>query len=453
MGKGRGKGRGVKARRGCMNAICCADMADIDLDLAIWAYPRLVVERTYLVLFIACVVVFGTTFAVGFNGQLGLTEETNYDWTISNTEPSERWDGYDSARGQVDELADTGDTVSVAEEILHRGMSSGRNGLLLLWSTKDDSDIFTPAHIKTMCTVENIVMGHPDYMANLCQLNYAPDNTHNDECKIQPASVLSFFYDREVAANTTGALPRKGGKGWTVGDKDCPLLPASVVTAVKDRLTNPAYFAATSFFLGGDILLTPGKTAYARSNINLGGPANNCPSVLVEGFDELDDCAPAGPRGDEDVDAPRVYAKTPGRRSEQQDTYYNPFWVDIEKELYDKFGMTDYTDPSDIDGLELVFWGSSMGAGEFNDTISGDLLWSIGSILIVLFFICLHTRSFFLGGFGMIQVRAISYQKMMDFILRNVEFHTKNDASGESRSSSACRWRCSSTAQCLKWSL
>jgi hypothetical protein len=37
-----------------------------------------------------------------------------------------------------------------------------------------------------------------------------------------------------------------------------------------------------------------------------------------------------------------------------------------------------------------------MGAGEFNDTIDGDLLWSIGSILIVLCFLVFHTRSFFL---------------------------------------------------------
>ena len=45
-----------------------------------------------------------------------------------------------------------------------------------------------------------------------------------------------------------------------------------------------------------------------------------------------------------------------------------------------------------------------MGASEFDDTVNGDLLFSLGSILIVLCFITVHTGSFFLGGFGMLQI-------------------------------------------------
>jgi hypothetical protein len=76
----------------------------------------------------------------------------------------------------------------------------------------------------------------------------------------------------------------------------------------------------------------------------------------------------------------------PGRRSEQQETHYNPFWDDVKAQLYKDLGMESYMDTASVGNMDLTFWGQRMGAGEFNATIDGDLLFSIGSILIVLCF-------------------------------------------------------------------
>jgi hypothetical protein len=348
-----------------MDAICCATTAGEDADGdSIWVYPRLVVERTYVVLGISTSLLFLVCFIVGFAGHLGLTEATNYDWVIPETSASIRWDGYAHARTQVDVLAASGDEVSAEDELLHRGVTSSRNDLMLLWHTKNDGDIFTAQNLQSMCRVENVVMGHPDYQAKFCKLDYAPDNTHNDECSTQDASILTFFYDVSV----DGADP--------VGREGCPLLPANVVASGKAMLTNRAYFAQTAFFLGGDIL-DRGYTAYARSIVSLGGPVLGCPP------DGEDACA---------TDGSGRYAELPGRRSEQQETHYDPFWDDVKADLYERLDMESYMDTADEGELDLNFWGQMMGAGEFNETIDGDLLFSIGSILIVLVF-CELSRS------------------------------------------------------------
>lgn len=238
-----------------MQAICCATVGPE--DTVIWSYPRLCVERTGTVLGVSTTVVFLVAIIVATAGHLGLTEETNYDWVIPSVPASIRWDGYNDAMNQVDELAQSGSEVTVAEEMLHRGLLSNRNNLLLLWHTKDDTDIFTPANLKSMCNVEQIVMGHPDYELKFCQLNYDPgdtntDHNHNDECKDQGASILTLFYE---------------GSGTT--RTGCPLLTQDQVDASKATITNPAFFAQTAFFLGSDIL-DRGFTAYARSIITLG---------------------------------------------------------------------------------------------------------------------------------------------------------------------------------------
>jgi hypothetical protein len=337
-----------------MDAMCCSTQGEG--DVAIWAYPRMVVERTYVVLGLSVSMLVTVCFIVGFAGHLGLTEESNYDWVISTTDASIRWDGYNHARTQVDVLAPTGDEVTQEEELLHRGVASDRNNLMLLWHSKDDSDIFTAANLQEMCQIENTVMGHRDYQTKFCKLNYATDDTHNNECAPQPASILTFFYD--IAAAGTEPVGRAG----------CPLLSADAVEEGKAMLTNPAFFAQTAFFLGSDIL-DKGYTAYARSIVTLGGPVEGCPP------DGEDKCASNG-----------HYAEMPERRSEQQETHYDPFWADVKAQLYDHLGMESYMDAASAGNMDLTFWGQSMGAGEFNETIDGDLLFSIGSILIVLCF-------------------------------------------------------------------
>ena len=81
----------------------------------------------------------------------------------------------------------------------------------------------------------------------------------------------------------------------------------------------------------------------------------------------------------------------------------------VEKRLFEYFGMGGYNDAEQAltNGpvqLRVLFWGSALGNTVFKDVVNSDLLYATGSIIFVLIALCLHTKSFFLGGFGMLQI-------------------------------------------------
>eukprot|EP01050_Picozoa_sp_SAG11_P004863 SAG11_NODE_322_length_10757_cov_2.841809_4_plen_494_part_00 len=293
-------------------------------------------------------------------GHGNLTEGTNYDWVIAETDASQRWDGYSDARSQTDELG----TRRRAQDQEHRTRETetGRNNLLFLYETKDLTNIFTPENIQSICRVEAVLLEDPAYISSFCRLAYADDTADSATSCAQPmGSVASAFYGD--------------------GRADCPLLDTAVVSAVASQISDPAFIASTGFFLGSDVLdnsggLAVGQTARLRSNINLGSP--------LEGFSDPD----------------------PRRDDPQQVEHYQPFWEDMKQKIFTHFGMEDYVlDVQPAEGnVNVYYWGGRMGASEFDDTVSSDLLYSLGSILIVLCFLVFHTGSFFLGGFGMLQI-------------------------------------------------
>ena len=127
---------------------------------------------------------------------------------------------------------------------------------------------------------------------------------------------------------------------------------------MRDSLRFPG---STAFFFGGDILDHPGWTQRARSNLVLGGPLSSF------------------------TDA------SPKRDSAQQQEHYQPLWAKVQKDVFAHFGVEDYNGEFSQDGLEVLLWGGAMGMNEFDDTVSGDLVYSLGSILIVMCFLVRHS--------------------------------------------------------------
>ena len=79
--------------------------------------------------------------------------------------------------------------------------------------------------------------------------------------------------------------------------------------------------------------------------------------------------------------------------------------AELQTVFWDYFGMDAWTDEAVKDGVEVIFWsGELAGHDFFGDMISSDLSYALGSIIFVLCIMCFHSKSFFLGGFGMLQV-------------------------------------------------
>ena len=61
-----------------------------ELDLVQWWFPKLVVEKPFAVLGGVVLVASVVVAIAGYNGDTALTDETAYDWIITDHESSER---------------------------------------------------------------------------------------------------------------------------------------------------------------------------------------------------------------------------------------------------------------------------------------------------------------------------------------------------------------------------
>jgi hypothetical protein len=348
-------------------------------------YSRLAVEKTYPLLGGASGVVFVVVMIVGALGHAGLTEKTNYDWIIPGSTPSTRWDGFNDAVEQVDTVRVSADT-----EVVHpRSKDSPRNSLMVLFETPDGSSIFTPPRIQTICRAEAQILDDPDYQ-RVCRLEYGDAANYSTTCAPPAGSFVASFYPGSM---------RDG----------CPLLSSTWVEQKRATFTDPAWFASTAFFFGRDILQTPGRTSRARSNLVLGGPAEGYNEAVD--FSMKDDqqklvsnqwIASRLPSALKHAYATHVCVATLRGGTPRQ--VYKPFWDAVEPKIFKHFGISSYTDEATAGDLKVLFWSHGMGANTFDQTVSGDLLFSLGSIMIVMVMLVLHTGSFFLGGWGMLQI-------------------------------------------------
>ena len=364
-----------------------------------WWYPRMVVERTYSLL--AAVVVFVLILASIpiLAGHAQMSEESGYDWIISTAESSIRMDAVNSARRQAapeneEDDDDDGDDegrrrLQTSQEKLNRRAWVG--DLSLRYESADDSSLLTAAKLNTICEIENLLMSHeggakkrtrtndiPDVpspaFSSICRLDRpecaAEDRDGNPivgadpvcaagadtKCKAQDGSVLTFFF------------PAKDDGTW-----DCasplPLgTQAATLTAAETR-------AGFGWFLGRDV--SAGATTRLRTTLKMAG----WPFV--------------GEGGDEDR----------RKNNEPRKQALGPLGAEMEVEFFDYFGMDAWTDECAKDGVKVIFWSDELaGHNFFSDMISADLSYALGSILFVLCIMCFHSKSFFLGGLGMIQV-------------------------------------------------
>lgn len=361
---------------------------------AVWWYPRMVVEKTYWVLAVVVFVVLLLAATPIMLGHAALSEDSNYDWIISTAESSIRMDAVRSAKEQAaPENYGNRRQLGVNYERLNRREWVG--DLSLRYESTDGSNMFTAAKLKSICEIENLLMTHPGGKKERTRTNNIPDVPspsyssicrlerpecaemdrdgnpiidtdtgvapvcdlgEDTKCKMQDGSVLRFFF------------PAQDDGSW-----DCAA-PYELETKVA-ILTAPETMASYGWFLGRDVT-AGGPTTRLRSTLRMAG----------EPF--------VGEGGDQER-----------RDNEPRRQALGPLGAELEKEFFDYFDMSTWTDESVKDGIEVIFWSNELaGHNFFEDMISADLSYALGSIMFVLFIMCIHSKSFFLGGLGMIQV-------------------------------------------------
>tara|TARA_B110001452_G_scaffold221614_2_gene194219 strand:+ start:574 stop:1809 length:1236 start_codon:yes stop_codon:yes gene_type:complete len=343
--------------------------ADDDTGL-LAAYARFVVRRSCLSFWLSLLgtsllIMFGMMITIAdarSKGQSGiLSEQTEYDWTVTGAKLMKHKDMVDDALDRRDSYSEVSAIAEREDEFEHRYSFN----FLYYWEDGREADIWTAENLQTMCEVENIVYSTPGYerfclnastVPSLSALGHlsthamhtSSNATSGATCSLPPMSAVSVFYqDFDPAAATPSVQPLfelfygshlgeaphaaaplvegdwssggdelRGGGFVAAGthERDCVLLDADYVAARRARLyaiaqTSPALLASVGFFLSRDALADASQpmTTATRSLLSFGSPLRNF-------TDELD-------------------------RKEEQEELLESFILDAEQRLFDYFGM------------------------------------------------------------------------------------------------------------------
>ena len=255
-----------------------------------------------------------------------LSEQTQYDWTVTGDLVLKQRDMVDDAQERRDSLV--GETVTVDERSEEASLGYAFQ-ILYYWKDGRNEDIWTAESLQQMCEVENVIYSTPGYeevCLNASRVPFLKDMPHAGQwlhatrngtsgagCSMPHMSAVSLFYqDFEPtqsslanpifelfygtnlaqaphpaaarAESSSGASP--GATDLVLdGDvhlRDCRLLDAGYVQARRERLyelalSSPQMRAQVGFFLSSHALDDEASpmTVATRSILSLGSPLRN----------------------------------------------------------------------------------------------------------------------------------------------------------------------------------
>lgn len=164
-----------------------------------------IVKRPYLS-FSACSLVLFVVGAIA-GSQMELSPDSNYDWNISEEKASQRRDAVENARSQLDPVS-----ASATPEARNEMWSPFT--YVFNWRDGRAQSIFTPANVKIMCELENIVLEAPRY-SDFCLLRSGTedcDTTLPLRCALAAAAAAATFV---IHARATVPLSAASSRGST----------------------------------------------------------------------------------------------------------------------------------------------------------------------------------------------------------------------------------------------
>lgn len=201
-----------------------------------------------------CLVITAVVF-VGTDGlKTLLSSDTGNENVVSTSIQSRRNDAFVEAKKLV-----AGNALLVPTRSDSDGL--GATSFFYDWTDGRADSIFTAANIRTMCEVENLLVGHVNY-TKYCKLPTVQSATVNAECLPQYLSAPAHFYR---------TIDPSGAKYQT-----CALLSDTSVTALAETMElavadGTPVGSMYKFYMANDIA-TARKSRRARSFLVMGSP-------------------------------------------------------------------------------------------------------------------------------------------------------------------------------------
>ncbi|KAJ1413008.1 hypothetical protein B484DRAFT_172772 [Ochromonadaceae sp. CCMP2298] len=293
-------------------------------------------------------------------GMSTISDGSQYDWSIANTEESRNSDALKDAQDQADPKGSTG--VGTREEQFDQKM-------YFLYETQDGGDLYTAPHLQSLCTVESTVAQDPDFLT-FCLLK-------DGQCQIPSSSVVQYFYQFE-----------------SLGAWNCSLLNETDVQSKRDVLyeamLTPEGQASYGIWLDKG---SPqrGYSTKAESVWYLGAP--------LEGYNSTTDDE------EKQVEKYRKFlTTTDGSVGGVEETLFTLFSMQTNEDNTLPYYPSPYMAKADTEGVKVMWYGGLWSSNESQRLIASDLTFAIFSILFVLFWIRVHTGHSFTALMGIFMI-------------------------------------------------
>ncbi len=304
------------------------------------------------ILFLSCTVGFIITLTIiaAAAGMLVNSEQTNYDWTISDGRASEQFDAVDFAQDQDTSVTNNTRT----EDILEYAM-------WITFASSVDGNIFTPENVQSICQIEQLYIQTPGY-EDVCLLNNTGGTT---KCSDPTSTVTYYFYGNS-------------------DNETCALLSSSDVNSTATFMYNQLDASNASrllygFFMDSETMTrSPYYSTRTRTRIPIGGP--------LVGYRNTND------------------------NLEDQKKEYTKFIKRVKDRFFDKFGMKQswlrsaYRTEVSTNGLKVRFNSLLLRDLDWIVMLDDDLNLAAFSIIFVFSWMCYHLGSLFLASMGMLQI-------------------------------------------------
>ena len=303
------------------------------------------------------------TIAGVLGGMLGITESSQYDWIISDSDASEELDALDDAIDRVDPIG--GERVARTE-------ISEDSKLYFIYETRDGSEVFDPEQLRDMCLAESLVAEDPRFV-DFCRLKPG-----TEECELPTTSVVQLFYNFS-----------------SLDDWDCSVLlsesqVSNTASFLYAQAQTPEGAAEYGLYLSAD-WAARGFTPKTQSVFYLGAPRPGFRSVGTDSSDQFEEY--------------QTFLSDDGAGvAGVEKSLFEQYDVDDNEDGFFRYYPSPYLEEVKEGNLEYQWWSLPMRETEFARLVTTDLNFAIFSVLFVLLYLRVHTGNCFVSVVGILQI-------------------------------------------------
>jgi len=311
-------------------------------------FARWVVNKWYIVLALAILLPIVCGVIVAVTGTIKFTSQSQYEYMVRGDPRVRQYLALDAAT----------EKLSLGDELEGERRNSASEFKLVLFFRAKDGNALSAKNLNRQLEIEKLVREFPGYRENFCwrDENQVVCEGEQRDCAL-PSSLLVQL--PQLFGRTTSTPQGEVICGYS---QKTSVTEADVERAVEEIMVDGEVSPDYAAQLGSDLSGSDRETAYIRSSFPIGLP--------LAGYDSIED------------------------REEEQREKIDEWSKELSAAVEEATG----------EQFEVLVFSPSLYSARLGDLSFSDFKWIALSLAFVLLYMCIHTRSIYLGLMGILQI-------------------------------------------------